>query len=86
MTHSRDSVYHEGHRQLQDRFDGRRMADALDKHRRLEQLGESEIEFIRRAEFFFLATAYGESIDCSYKGGPWGSSGSSIPTHWNGTI
>ncbi|MEM7429196.1 MAG: pyridoxamine 5'-phosphate oxidase family protein [Pseudomonadota bacterium] len=72
MTNSRDSVYHEGHRQLQDRFDGRRIADALERHRRLKQLGEDEIEFIQNAEFFFLATAHGDSVDCSFKGGPSG--------------
>lgn len=72
MDRSRNSVYHEGHRQLQDRFDGRRLADSLDKHRRLDRFGEAETRFIQRAEFFFLATAHGESVDCSYKGGPAG--------------
>jgi hypothetical protein len=63
-------MYHDGHWELQDRFDGRRLANALEKHRRLEVFGEEEIRFIEAAEFFFLATAYGKSVDCSFKGGP----------------
>lgn len=65
-------MYHTGHRELQDRFDGRRLADALEKNICLECFGEDEIQFIEGAEFFFLATAHGESVDCSFKGGPKG--------------
>ncbi len=63
------TMFHSGHRELQDRFDGRRVADALEKHRRLESFGEEEIRFIAESEFFFLATAYDNSVDCSFKGG-----------------
>jgi len=45
------------------------MADALEKHRRLAAFREEDIDFIQGAEFFFLATAHGESVDCSYRGG-----------------
>lgn len=69
MTKPRKSMYHEGHRALQDRYDGRRISDALEKHRRLDAFGADEKAFIEGAEFFFLATAHGESVDCSFKGG-----------------
>ncbi len=64
------SMFHDQHRQLQDRFDGRRIADVLEKHRRLSELGPEQVEMIESAAFFFLATAHGESVDCSFKGGP----------------
>lgn len=66
------SMFHEGHRELQDRHDGRRVADALETHRRLSELGDKQREFIEGAGFFFLATAHGDSVDCSFKGGPVG--------------
>lgn len=69
MRDREKSMFHEGHRELQDRFDGRKIADALEKHRRLEHFRDEEIEFIQQAEFFFLATAHADSVDCSYKGG-----------------
>jgi uncharacterized protein len=64
------SMFHEGHRALQDRFDGRRVADALEKHRRLAAFGPEHVALIEEAAFFFLATAHGDSVDCSFKGGP----------------
>lgn len=69
MKDKLSSMYHSGHRELQDRFDGRRIADALEKRRRLEQFRDEDIQFIEQSEFFFLATAHGESVDCSFKGG-----------------
>jgi len=66
----RQSMYHAGHRGLQDRFDGRRVADALERHRRLDAFGPDETAQIEGAAFFFLATAHGGSVDCSFKGGP----------------
>jgi predicted pyridoxine 5'-phosphate oxidase superfamily flavin-nucleotide-binding protein len=63
-------MYHEGHRALQDRHDGRRVADALEKHRRLAAFGPEHVAMIEEAAFFFLATAHEESVDCSFKGGP----------------
>lgn len=67
-----DTMFHAGHRALQDRFDGRRVADALEKHRRYAEFGEQQREMIESSEFFFLATAHGDSVDCSFKGGPVG--------------
>ena len=63
-------TYHEGMRQLQDRFQTRPLADRLD-----ERLGRSvftveDREFIESRPFFFLATADAAGHpDCSYKGG-----------------
>lgn len=64
--------YHEGQRTLQDRFDGRRLADALEKHLSRTAFSDSDIRFIEDSEFFFLATAHGRDVDCSFKGGPKG--------------
>ena len=66
------SMFHQGHRDLQDLHDGRRVADALEKYRRLSELGDKQRELIEGADFFFLATAHGDSVDCSFKGGPAG--------------
>lgn len=66
------SMFHEGHRELQDKFDGRALADALETKFRYSALGPDEIELIEESEFFFLATAHGKSVDCSFKGGPRG--------------
>lgn len=63
-------MFHDGHRSLQDRFDGRRMADALAERRRFATFRPQDIALIEGAEFFFLATAHGPSVDCSFKGGP----------------
>ncbi len=68
----RPSMFHEHHRALQDHFDGRRVADALEKHRRLAEFGEDQRALIEGSSFFFLATAHGGSVDCSFKGGPEG--------------
>lgn len=67
-----ETMFHDGHRALQDRFDGRRVADALEKHRRLAEFGEEQRRLIESAEFFFLATTHANSVDCSFKGGPSG--------------
>lgn len=66
----RETMFHAGHRALQDRFDGRRVADALERHRRLAAFRDEDKALIESAEFFFLATAFGDSVDCSFKGGP----------------
>lgn len=69
MTDDRNTMFHEGHRELQDRFDGRRLADALEHRYRFDAFRQEDIDFIQDAEFFFLATAHGDSVDCSFKGG-----------------
>ena len=61
--------YHDGNRQFQDRFDTRRLADHL-TGRVTETIGESQKEFIEKADMFFLATCDHRGIPtCSYKGG-----------------
>ena len=61
--------YHDGNRQLQDRFDTRRLADHL-TGRVTEPIGESQKEFIEKADMFFLATCDHRGVPtCSYKGG-----------------
>ena len=63
-------IYHAGMRQLQDRFDTRRLADRLD-----ERLGRSvftaeDRAFVESRTLFFLASADAQGRpDCSHKGG-----------------
>jgi predicted pyridoxine 5'-phosphate oxidase superfamily flavin-nucleotide-binding protein len=62
--------YHNGSRELQDRFDTRRLADRL--HRRVvhEVIRADDRAFIERMDMFFLATAHAAGHpQCSYKGG-----------------
>ena len=61
--------YHYGNRQFQDRFDTRRLADHL-TGRVTETIGESQKEFIEKADMFFPATCDHRGLPtCSYKGG-----------------
>jgi len=65
-----DSVYHEGMRRLQDRFDTRRLADRLDEKLGRTAFTAEDREFIESRRLFFLATADAQGRpDCSYKGG-----------------
>lgn len=63
------SFYHAGSSELQERFDGTRLAKRLEEIRVHHEFWAEEIDQINRAHFFFLATAYGDNVDCSYKGG-----------------
>jgi hypothetical protein len=61
--------YHEGQRELQDRFDTRRLADRLDEAT-TDHIGDAHREFIESRDMFFLATADDNGVpQCSYKGG-----------------
>jgi predicted pyridoxine 5'-phosphate oxidase superfamily flavin-nucleotide-binding protein len=63
-------MYHQGHRELQDRFGSRALADRLDERIRRGRFTEDDAAFIAAQPFFFLATADGEGRpDCSFKGG-----------------
>jgi hypothetical protein len=63
-------VYHDGSRELQDRFDTRRLADRLDEHTVRETIDDDDRTFIEACDMFFLATADAEGRPtCSYKGG-----------------
>ena len=63
------TMYHSGHRELQKKFDGVKLADALEKNNNQLSFQPKDIKFIENVEFFFLATAFKESVDCSFKGG-----------------
>ena len=64
------SSYHDGHRELQDRFDSRRIADRLEAVTYRARLNDNDKRTIEAADMFFLATADAEGApDCSYKGG-----------------
>lgn len=63
------TFYHEGHRAHQELHDGTRLADRLEEVRVHREFWEDEIAQIETAPFFFLATATGDAVDCSFKGG-----------------
>jgi len=64
------ATYHEGMRQLQDRFDSRRLADRLDQRLGRSAFSDEDRAFIESRPMFFLASADAQGRpDCSYKGG-----------------
>ncbi|MEX1255775.1 MAG: pyridoxamine 5'-phosphate oxidase family protein [Dehalococcoidia bacterium] len=64
------SIYHDGNRQLQDRFDTRRLADRLEQGAVHDTIGEGDKAFIEARDMFFVATADEDGQpNCSYKGG-----------------
>lgn len=65
-----NATYHAGMRDLQDRFDTRRLADRLDEKLRRTHFTDEDRAFIESRPLFFLATADSHGApDCSYKGG-----------------
>jgi uncharacterized protein len=65
-----NSIYHEGNRRLQDKFDSRRIADRLEQVTLHHAFNGSDVEFIQNSPMFFLATADADGWpDVSYKGG-----------------
>ena len=61
--------YHEGNRELQDRFDTRGLADRI-AERAADRIGAEDRTFIEQADMFFLATCDHRGLPtCSYKGG-----------------
>ena len=63
------TFYHDGMRELQDRYEGRNVADRLEAHRMRASFNDDDRALIETASFFFLATAAEDSVDCSFKGG-----------------
>ncbi len=63
------AFYHDGMRDLQDRFGGRDVADRLDEHRKHDAFWDEERTWIAQARFFFLATSHADYVDCSVKSG-----------------
>ena len=63
-------MYHEGSRQLQDRFHARALADRMVERIVHDRFSDEDRAFIASRPLFFLATADAEGRpDCSYKGG-----------------
>jgi predicted pyridoxine 5'-phosphate oxidase superfamily flavin-nucleotide-binding protein len=63
-------AYHSAARQLQDRFDSRRIADRLEQVTVHTTFTNRDRSFIGKSCMFFLATADAQGWpDCSYKGG-----------------
>jgi predicted pyridoxine 5'-phosphate oxidase superfamily flavin-nucleotide-binding protein len=62
--------YHDGSRELQDRFDTRRLADRLHERTVRDVITPEDKAFIERMDMFFLGTADDAGRpQCSYKGG-----------------
>ncbi|MFT7599070.1 MAG: putative pyridoxine 5'-phosphate oxidase superfamily flavin-nucleotide-binding protein [Acidimicrobiales bacterium] len=65
-----DDFYRPGHRQLQDQFDSRRLADRVAEVALSPVISDRERAIIEAAPFFWLATADADGWpDVSYKGG-----------------
>jgi predicted pyridoxine 5'-phosphate oxidase superfamily flavin-nucleotide-binding protein len=63
-------LYGPGARQLQERFDTRRLADRLQERNVREVIDDGSRAFIERMDMFFLATVDADGRpQCSYKGG-----------------
>lgn len=63
-------MYHQGNRQLQDRYDTRRLADRLEQVKVHDRFTDDDRQFIERLDMFFLATTDEDgNPTCSYKGG-----------------
>jgi predicted pyridoxine 5'-phosphate oxidase superfamily flavin-nucleotide-binding protein len=64
------SVYHDGSRKLQDRYDTRRLADRLEERVVRDHIDEDDRAFIEARDMFFLATSdENGQPQSSYKGG-----------------
>jgi len=64
------SIYHDGNRSFQDRFDMRRLADRIEERIVHDSIDEDDRAFIEARDMFFLATADADGApQCSYKGG-----------------
>ena len=64
------ATYHSGSRELQDRFDTRRLADRIDDVLVSEEISPSDAAFITSVDHFFLATVSPDGMPTvGYKGG-----------------
>jgi hypothetical protein len=62
-----------GSREIQDRFDTRRLADAISDRTVHDRLSDHDRLFIERMDMFFIASEGASGmLDCSYKGGDTG--------------
>jgi predicted pyridoxine 5'-phosphate oxidase superfamily flavin-nucleotide-binding protein len=64
------TLYHDGSRSLQDRFDTRRLADRIEAVKVTDTIDDEDRAFIESMDMLFIATAdeHGRP-NCSYKGG-----------------
>jgi len=70
MAAGESERYHDGSRELQDRFDTRRLADRLDERTARDHIRPEDAALIERMDMLFLATADAAGQpQCSYKGG-----------------
>ncbi len=66
----RMSIYSDGNRLWQDRFDTRRLADRIEERIVRDTIDADDRAFIEARDMFFLATADADGTpQCSYKGG-----------------
>ena len=64
------TMFNQGSRSLQDRFDTRRIANRIEERLVHDFVSEDDAAFIEAADMFFIATADEEGRpNCSYKGG-----------------
>jgi len=64
------SLYHEGNRKLQDRFDTRRLADRIEERIVHDRIDDDDRAFIEARDMLFIATVDEDGQpQCSYKGG-----------------
>src|SRR5262245_11519491 len=69
-TRRMSKLYGDGARQLQDRFDTRRLADRIEERLVRAEIPDDDRAFIERMDMFFLATVDARGhASCSYKGG-----------------
>ncbi len=62
--------FHEGERELQERFDSARLADRIAGVTMHDQFTDRDRAFLAKMDMFFLATSDADgNVDCSYKGG-----------------
>ena len=65
-----DDIFHDGNRQLQDRFDTRRLADDLQFFIVKDSISSDDKAFIEDLDMLFMATVDNQGqVNCSYKGG-----------------
>jgi hypothetical protein len=54
-------------RDFQDRYDGRRVAEAIETKRKHYEFWDDEKELIQSSPFFFIATTWQDYVDCSIR-------------------
>lgn len=61
------TLYYDAHRELQDRFDTRRLADRLEDQKVHDELSEADAQFVATSDMLFLATSdpEGQPTCCS---------------------